>query len=380
MGIPFMDLAAAHRPLKAEIMQAVSAALDRAAFVGGEQVASFEREYADYIGSAHCIGVGSGTDALRLALLAAGIKAGDDVITSPHTFIATAEAISQCGARPVFVDIDPLTFALDAAQIEAAITPRTRAIVPVHLYGQPADMDAIIEVAARFDLILIEDACQAHGATYRSKVVGSIGQAGCFSFYPGKNLGACGEAGAVVTDDKQLAERVRILRDHGQPRKYMHTLEGYNARLDAIQAATLRIKLRQLPAWTAARQNIAIQYQEGLARADGLQIPKTTDGCSSVWHLFVVLHEKRDQLRDGLEAVGVGVGLHYPVPLHLQPAYAGLGYAPGAFPQAERAARQCLSLPIYPELDPQQINTVITAVIKQCAVLGKSRTAPKKAA
>jgi len=355
--LPFLDLATPHRALREEILEAWSGLLERGAFVGGAEVEGFEAEFATFVGTASAVGVGSGTDALRLALEAAGVARGDEVIVPAHTFIATAEAVTQAGGRPVFADVDEATGALDPQAARRAITPRTRAIVPVHLYGQTADVAPLAALAAECGAWLIEDAAQAHGARYRGVAAGALGRAAAFSFYPGKNLGACGEAGAVTTSEPALAERVRMLRDHGQVEKYRHVCEGTNARLDALQAAALRIKLRRLDAGNASRRRVAAWYGERLA-GGALRLPEELPDRHHVYHLYVVRHPERERLREALAAAGIGCGLHYPVPLHLQPAYAALGHQPGDFPVAERWAAQCLSLPIFPEMTEAQVERV----------------------
>ncbi len=302
--------------------------------------------------------VGSGTDALRFALMAAGVGPGHEVITVAHTFIATTEAISQVGARPVFVDIDPRTWNIDVTRIESAITDRTRAIVPVHLYGQPADMEPIKTIAAKHDLMVIEDACQAHGARYQSEMAGSIGDLACFSFYPGKNLGAYGEAGAVTTHSRQMAEQIAKIRDHGQRVKYHHDLEGFNGRMDAIQAGILQVKLTKLAHWNDARRHYAKQYSELLNCKNGLTLPTELPTCRSVYHLYVITVDDRDALQAYLAEKGIATGLHYPVPLHLQHAYRHLGYQKGDFPVTEKVAKGLISLPMHPALEPEQIRYV----------------------
>jgi dTDP-4-amino-4,6-dideoxygalactose transaminase len=334
------------------------------AFIGGPQVAGFEEEFAEFCSSKFCIGVGSGTDALRFALMAAGIGPGDEVITVPNTFIATTEAISQVGARPVFIDVDKHTYTMDHQKLEDSIKiqNRPKVLIPVHLYGQPADMDPILEIAKKHNLIVIEDACQAHGGLYKNKKAGSMGAAGCFSFYPGKNLGAFGEAGAVVTQDEEIAHRIRMLRDHGQQRKYFHDIEGYNGRLDAIQAGVLRIKLKRLKRWNQARREHAAYYTELLAGIQNVILPEEADFAEAVYHLYVILVDNRDGLQEFLQTRGVNTGLHYPLPLHLQKAYAHLGYKKGDFPVAENAAKHLLSLPIYPEITKSQIEYVAKSI------------------
>jgi dTDP-4-amino-4,6-dideoxygalactose transaminase len=360
--IPYVDLKAQYRSIKPEIDAAIAHVLENAQFILGPAVAAFEKEFAQYTGAAAAIGLNSGTSALHLALLAAGIGPGDEVITVPFTFVATVAAIGYCGAKPVFVDIDPVSFTMDAAQIEAAITTRTKAIVPVHLYGQPADMDPIMEIARRHNLIVIEDAAQAHGAEYKGRRVGSIGDMGCFSFYPGKNLGAYGEGGAVVTGNPAYERTIRMLRDWGADKKYIHQLKGYNYRMEGIQGAVLGVKLKHLDTWTRARRRVAHRYHELLANTP-LQLPREADYAESAYHLYVVRHPRREELKKHLEANKVGCALHYPVSLHLQKCYADLGHKPGDFPVAERAARECLSLPIYPEMTDEQIQRV-AAVVK----------------
>ncbi len=358
MQIPFLDLARQHQALKQEILPLWAEILDSAGFIGGRHVAAFEEEFAALLGAPHCVAVGSGTDALRFILLALGLKAGDEVITVPNTFIAPTEAISQAGGRIVFADIDPRTYTIDPARIDAAITPRTRGIIPVHLYGQPADMDPLGTIAERHGLWLVEDACQAHLAEYKGRKAGTLGRAAAFSFYPGKNLGACGEAGAVTTSDATLAATVRMLRDHGQNKKYYHDIEGYNGRCDALQAAALRVKLKYLPQWTAARQAHAATYQRLLAGCPGLVLPTVAPWASHVFHLFVIQISRRDQVLAALTERGISCGLHYPLPLHLQQVYRHRSLPSGAFPVTEHCAERLLSLPMYPELTSAAIEHV----------------------
>ena len=358
MPIPFLDLKAQHASHRAEILASIGDVVDRCAFAGGPYVEKFEQEFAAFCRTGHAIGVANGTDALWFALLALGVGRGDEVITAPNSFIATAEAISFCGATPVFVDIDEHTYTLDPARLEGAITRRTKAIIPVHLYGQMADMDPIMAVAARHGLWVIEDACQAHGAEYRGRRAGSIGHLGCFSFYPGKNLGAWGEAGAVVTQDLHLAEKVRILRDHGQETKYHHSVIGWNGRMDGIQAAVLQVKLRDLDRGNAARRENALIYRGLLADVAGVRLEPPADHGTSVYHLLVVRVAGRDRVLEGMGRREIACGVHYPTPIHLQPAYAHLGLGPGSFPIAERSAREVLSLPMFPELTAGQIALV----------------------
>jgi dTDP-4-amino-4,6-dideoxygalactose transaminase len=368
--IPFLDLRQQHVSLLPELLGAVESALRAGAFIGGPEVEGFEQEFASFCGVPYCAGVGSGTDALRFAFLALGVRSGDEVITVPQTFIATAEAISQAGGSVRFVDIDPQTHTMDPAALEAAITPRTVGVVPVHLYGRPADMDAIMAIADQHGVWVVEDAAQAHGAKYKGRAVGSIGTAGCFSFYPGKNLGACGEAGAVVSRDATLIEQVKVIRDHGQARKYVHRLEGYNGRLDAIQAAILRVKLRRVAEWVERRRAVALWYGELLDGLPGIDPPLEPEYAWSVFHLYAIQAEDRDGLRAQLSAAGIGVGMHYPVPLHLQQAYAGRGWGPGSFPAAETVAAHTLSLPMYPELSRQLVEAVAAAVTEHSRTFG----------
>lgn len=385
--IPFLDLVTLHAELKEELNAVFNSALDTAGFIGGPMVQGFEQDFAQFCEAAHCVGVGSGTDALRFALMAAGIGTGDAVVTVPNTFIATTEAISQAGARPVFVDIDEATYNLDpeklreyleencdidagaGALIDRRSGNRVAAIVPVHLYGQMADMDPILELAEKYNLIVIEDACQAHGAEYFSKKqnrwckAGSMGRAAAFSFYPGKNLGACGEAGAVTTNDAELAQTIRILRDHGQAQKYYHDLEGYNGRLDAIQAGILRVKLGHLPEWTTLRRAAVTRYRELFTdEAATVRLPYEPEWTKAVYHLFVVRVENRDGLIKQLASVGIGTGIHYPIPLHLQKAYAALGHKCGDFRVTERVAAEIVSLPMFPQLRAHQQERVATEV------------------
>jgi dTDP-4-amino-4,6-dideoxygalactose transaminase len=362
MNIPFLDLKVQYRQIAAELKPVIEEIMSNGAFIGGPQVAAFEEEFAAFCGVRHCVGLSSGTDALRLSLMAAGIGPGDEVITVPHTFIATTEAITQAGARPVFVDIDPDTGCIDTRQIPNRITPKTRAIVPVHLYGQTADMDPIMEIARRHKLAVVEDACQAHGAGYKGRKAGSMGIAGCFSFYPGKNLGAFGDAGAVVTDDEKLAQTIRMLREHGQSRKYVHDMEGYTGRLDAIQAAVLRIKLKHLAEWNQARRAHAALYTRLLSNIPGVTVIKEAEFAQSVYHLFVILVDDRNGLQAFLAEKGVGTGLHYPLPLHLQKAYAAMGFRKGDFPVSERTAEHLISLPMFAELTPDQVGYVVECI------------------
>lgn len=364
--IPFLDLKAQYAGIKEEIDEAVLRVLASAQYVLGDEVSAFEREFAAYCGVEHAVAVNTGTSALHVALLAAGVGPGDEVITVPFTFVATAAAIRYAGARPVLVDIDPVTFTMDPQKLEAAITPRTRAIVPVHLYGQMADMDPILDIARYHGVQVIEDACQAHGARYRGRTAGSLGLSGCFSFYPGKNLGACGEGGMAVTNDAGQARTMRMLRDWGQDGRYHHVIQGFNYRMDGIQGAVLRVKLRHLETWTEARRSHAAHYTERLALSPEVVAPIEHGDRRHVYHVYAVRSADRAALQQRLQANGVQTGLHYPVPVHLQPAHADLGYRAGDFPESECAAAEVLSLPIYPEMTPAQIDEV-TALVRQVA-------------
>ena len=358
MEIPFLDLKAQNRALKKEILRFWEEILDAASFIGGKHVNGFEEEFASACSVKHCIAVNSGTDALRFIFLGLGLRPGDEVITVPNTFIATTEAISQAGGNITFVDINPDTYNMDPAKIQPAITPRTKGIVPVHLYGQTADMDPILAIAEKHGLWVVEDAAQAHLAEYKGRKTGSMGIAAAFSFYPGKNMGACGEGGAVTTNDTDLAAKIRMLRDHGQTRKYHHEIEGYNGRCDALQASALRVKLKHLPIWNEARRKKAQSYFKLLKNIDDVILPKVADGCLPVYHLFVVQVRNRDSVAEALKVKGIGTGLHYPIPLHLQKAYAHMGKTEGDFPVTEACARNCLSLPMFPELTEMQISYV----------------------
>jgi dTDP-4-amino-4,6-dideoxygalactose transaminase len=355
--IPFVDLQAQYRALKPEIDAAVLQVLDQAQFILGPAVAAFEKDFAAYCHTAEAVGVNTGTSALHLALLAAGVLPGDEVITVPYTFVATVAAIEYAGAKPVFVDVEPDYWTMDPAQIERAITPKTKAIVPVHLYGQPADMDPILDIARRHGLKVIEDACQSHGSDYKGRRCGSMGDLGCFSFYPGKNLGAYGEGGAVVTNDPALAKHVRLLRSWGEEVRYEHKYRAFNYRMDGVQGAVLGVKLRHLDAWTEARRRHAAEYTRQLAGTAAVP-PAERPGTRHVYHVYVVRLPQRDAYRTRLSDAGVQTGVHYPIPVHLQPAYRDLGYAAGAFPVSERVASEVLSLPMFPELTDSQISTV----------------------
>jgi dTDP-4-amino-4,6-dideoxygalactose transaminase len=355
--IPLVDLQAQYRSIKAEIDAAILRALDSAQFVLGPAVAAFEQDFAAYCRTREAIGVNSGTSALHLALLAAGVEPGDEVITSPFTFVATVAAIEYAGAKPVFVDVEPEYFTMDPAKVEAAITPRTRAIVPVHLYGQSADMDPILEMARRHRVTVIEDACQAHGAEYKGRRCGSMGELGCFSFYPGKNLGAYGEGGAVVTSDTAMAARIRSLRSWGEETRYEHKYRGFNYRMDGIQGAVLGVKLRHMEPWTELRRAHAAAYAVALSDTPA-RAPRERPGCRHVYQVYAVRLRHRDSWRERLAETGVQTGVHYPIPVHLQPAYQDLGYVAGDFPVAESVARDVLSLPMFPELTREQVRAV----------------------
>jgi dTDP-4-amino-4,6-dideoxygalactose transaminase len=386
--IPFLELVTTHLELEKELVSVFRSALKTGGFVGGPMVEDFEGEFAQFCGVQYCVGVGSGTDALRFALIAAGVQRGDTVLTVPNTFVATTEAISQAGGWPDFVDIDERTFNMDPQELQQYLEARchldratgrllnqkTRrpvtAIVPVHLYGQTADMDRILELAERYNLIVVEDACQAHGAEYFSRKenrwvkAGSMGRAAAFSFYPGKNLGACGEAGAVTTNDERIAQGIRMLRDHGQAQKYYHDLEGYNGRLDALQAGLLRVKLQHLAEWNRNRREIAHRYDQLLCPlGESITLPYEPSWCRAAYHLYVIRTKDREALRTHLAKAGIGTGIHYPVALHLQKAYLGLGYKQGDFPIAEKVTAQVLSLPMYPHLRPDQVQDVAKEVL-----------------
>ncbi len=393
MTIPFLDLVPSHAALKRELVKVFEAALETAAFIGGPMVEAFEADFASFCGVRHCVGVGSGTDALRLALIAAGIGAGDSVVTVPNTFIATTEAISQSGAQIVFVDIDEQTYNIDPEKlseylllhcdrgangtlVDRRTRTRVKAVIPVHLYGQMAHMDRILDLTEKNGLIVIEDACQAHGAEYFSPKnnrwckSGSMGIAAAFSFYPGKNLGACGEAGAVTTNDRTLAERIRMLRDHGQAQKYYHNIEGYNGRLDSIQAGILRVKLKCLGMWTDQRRAAASRYRELFEGEPAVKLPFVPAWSKPVYHLFVIRVDNREKCIRELRSAGIGTGIHYPIPLHLQKAYSNLGYRKGDFPVAERAADDVLSLPMFPDLTREQQDFVASNITSLISAIG----------
>ena len=359
--VPYLDLRAQYHGIKPEIDAAVLRVLESTQYSLGEDVAAFERAFAAYCNTHEAVALNSGTSALHLALLAAGVQPGDEVITVPFTFVATVSAIVYAGARPVLVDVDPRYYTMDAARLEAAITPRTKAILPVHLYGQPADMDPILAIAARHGIAVIEDAAQAHGAEYHGRRCGSMGQSGCFSFYPGKNLGAYGEGGALVTSDPGVAKQARLLRSWGEETRYEHAVKGFNYRMDGIQGAVLGIKLKHLERWTEARRDRAARYRSVLA-GSGVALPEERPGCRHVYHVYAVRVRGRDEVRARLAEAGVQTGVHYPIPVHLQPAHRDLGYGAGDFPVSEAIAADVLSLPIFPELTDAQIDIVAGAL------------------
>jgi dTDP-4-amino-4,6-dideoxygalactose transaminase len=366
VNIPFLDLKSLHHELEDELLEVFLRVLHTSAFVLGAEVKKFEQEFARYTGTDHCVAVNSGTAALHLVLASLGVGPGDEVITVSHTFIATAEAITAVGARPVFVDIDPDSYTMDPGLLEAAITSRTRAIIPVHLYGQVADMDPILAIADRHGIPVIEDACQAHGALYKGRKAGSLGIAGCFSFYPGKNLGACGEGGAVTTNDEELAKKIAMWRDHGSVKKYEHCFPGLNLRMEGLQGGVLSVKLKYLDHWNRQRRELASQYDAALA-VPGILKPMEMDYAHHVYHLYVIQTDNRDQLRQQLADAGIESGLHYPTPLHLQQAYASLGHGLGDFPVTERAASRILSLPLYPGMK-QEAAAFVASELESCHV------------
>ncbi len=368
MKVPFLDLHAHHAPHRAEFDKAIREVIDSNAFAGGPFVTAFEEKFAAFCDCQHAIGLGSGTEAIWLVLLAAGIGAGDEVITVPSTFMATAEAISYCGATPVFVDIDQRTFTMDPGALAGALTKRTKAIIPVHLFGQSADMDPILAFAREHGLLVIEDAAQAHGAEYKGRKVGSLAHAACFSFYPGKNLGAFGEAGAVTTNDDELAEKIRILRDHGQNRKYHHSMIGWNCRMDGIQAAVLQIKLKYLERGNELRRAHAQRYLQALRDVEGVIAPEAADYAKHVYHIFAIRVQERDEVMRLLEEKGIGCGVHYPIPVHRQKAYEHLGLGESSFPVSETTAAEFISLPMFPELTTQQIDQVADALRESVSV------------
>jgi dTDP-4-amino-4,6-dideoxygalactose transaminase len=358
MKVPFLDLKAQYESIKDEINAAIQKVIESCAFAGGPFVERFEREFAAFCQCKYCVGVGSGTEALWLSLIAMGIGSGDEVITVPNTFIATAEAISFTGANSVFVDIEEETYNMDPNLLVKAITPRTKAIIPVHLFGQMANMDPIMDLAKKKGLFVVEDSCQAHGAEYKGRSAGSIGDAVCFSFYPGKNLGAYGEAGAMVTNNQNLAERIKTLRDHGQLKKYQHRMIGWNARMDGLQGAILSVKLKHLSEWNEVRRNKAKLYNKLLANIDGVITPKEADYAKHVYHVYAIRVQNREKLITALADKGIQCGIHYPIPIHLQEAYRYLGLEKNSFPVAEKYAEEFISLPMFPELTKEQIEYV----------------------
>jgi len=365
MKVPFSNLHAQHQPIREQLDAAIGDVIDKSAFAGGPFVTAFENEFARYCECKHFIGLGSGTDALWLSLLALEVGQGDEVITVPSTFAATVEAIRHCGARPRFVDIDERTYTMDPALLERAINPRTKAIIPVHLFGQCADMDPILEIAQRRCIPVVEDACQAHGAQYKGRKAGTMGSLGCFSFYPGKNLGALGEAGGVATDDEELAAKIRVLRDHGQHRKYQHSLVGWNARMDGIQGAVLSIKLKHLDVNNVRRRAHGLQYDQLLGDVEEIITPFEAPHNHHVYHIYAVRVHDRNQILQAMAARGISCAIHYPVPVHLQEAYAYLGVEEGSLPVTERCAQEFLSLPMFPELTREQVRAVATE-LKSC--------------
>lgn len=379
LNVPFVDLQAQYRQIKREVDEAVGRVIENAAFVLGREVETFEEAFAEYVGARYCVGVSNGTIAIQLALQACGVTCGDEVIVPTNSFFATAEAVSTAGARPRFVDCTPDASTIDVTQIEAAINERTRAIMPVHLYGQAADLDPIFEIARRHNLLVIEDAAQAHGSLYKGKRVGALGDAGCFSFYPGKNLGAYGEGGAVVTNDGAVAKRLRMLRDHGSTEKYKHEFVGYNARLEGLQGAVLNVKLKHLDVWNDLRRAHAARYVEMLntisqsasqnagENKNHIMLPREMDYARHIYHLFVIELDERERVQEQLKRAGVQTGIHYPVPIHLQPAYVSYGHKPGDFPVAEAQAARVLSLPMFPELSEAQLAHVAQSLIAATA-------------
>jgi len=379
MNIPFVDLQTQYQGLQPEVDAAVLAVMQRGDFILGGAVTEFEKAFAAYCGAKHCIGVDSGYSALELIIRAYDIGPGDEVITAANTFIATTLGISNAGATPVLVDCDPETYNIDVNKIEAAITPRTKAVMPVHLYGQPADMDAICAIARKHNLYVFEDAAQASGARYKGRMAGSLGDAAAFSFYPGKNLGAYGDGGAVTTNDADIAEKIRLLRNIGQKVKYFHEVKGYNSRLDTMQAAVLGVKLPHLDDWNASRRRAAATYADLLADLP-LVTPTTVDYAEHIFHLYVIRVSDREALMEYLKKAGVATGLHYPIPIHLQPAYAELGYKPGDFPITEAYAETIVSLPIFPELDDEKVAYVANAIHEYMAARSEAERLPEAVA
>lgn len=375
-SVPFFDLKRQYRAIKDDVHTGIREVCESTAFILGDTVTAFEKEFATYVGAKYCIALNTGTSALHLAMRCLDIGPGDEVITIPMTFIATVWGISYVGAKPVFVDVDPISRTMDPAKLEAAITPRTKAVIPVHLYGQPANIGEIMRIADRHSVPVVEDAAQAHGAQYDGKPIGSIGRMGCFSFYPGKNLGAFGEGGALVTSDTALAGRAVALRDHGQSQRYHHDEVGYNYRMDGFQGAVLGVKLKHLPTWTQRRRDIATRYNEAFAPLvhDGLlEIPTEASWSKGVYHLYVILVPDRDKTREALQSAGVGTALHYPVPVHLQKAMSSLGHNLGDFPISERIANRCISLPMFPEMTDEEI-AFVTQTTRQVLMSGGRRS------
>lgn len=361
--IPLVNLKVQFASIKEEIYEAIERVLEKQCFIMGDEVNLFEKEFADFCNAKYCVGLSSGTAALHLALIACGIGPGDEVITVPYTFISTTEAISYVGGKIVFVDIEPTTYTINVEKLEQAITDRTKAIIPVHLYGHPANMSRIMEIAKKYNLKVIEDAAQAHGAMLNGQPVGTFGDVGCFSFFPAKNLGAYGDAGAIITNNNNITEHINLLRNHGRSEKYEHRIEGFNHRLDALQAAILRVKLKYLKEWTYARRKQAMYYGE-LLKDLPLSMPSESPGYYHVYHLYVVRTQERDALRAALKEEGIETGIHYPVPLHLQPAYFHLDYSKGDFPIAEACACSVISLPLYPELSKKDQNKIVKVIQK----------------
>jgi dTDP-4-amino-4,6-dideoxygalactose transaminase len=360
-NVPYLDLPAQIRGIRKDLDAAIARTLDNCSFCLGPDVVKFEKDFAKFVGAEHCVGFNSGTSALHIALMLLGVGPGDEVVTTPFTFVATSWAISYVGAKPVYVDVDDATMNLDPRLVERAITKKTKAVMPVHLYGHPFDIDPILEICRKHKLPLVEDTAQAHAAKYKGKIVGTFGEISCFSFYPGKNLGACGEGGALVTNNAAFAARAKSLREHGSTVRYYHDEVGFNYRMEGIQGAVLGVKLPHLQKWTDERRRVAHRYHQ-LLKDTPLQLPREAAYAESAYHLYVVRHPRRDDLKKHLDANGVGCALHYPLPLHLQKCYANLGHKAGDFPVAEKAARECLSLPIYPELTDAQIRRVAEAV------------------
>ncbi len=376
MSVPFVDLHAQYASIEKEVDAAIKGVLTRSDFILGEQLDLFEQDFADYIGTEYAIGVDSGMSALTLILKALGIGSGDEVITSANTFIATALTISAVGATPILVDVDPETYTLDLERLERAVTSKTKAIMPVHLFGHPEDMDPIMDIANRHGLYVVEDACQSHGATYKGRMTGTFGIAAAYSFYPAKNLGAYGDGGMIVTSDPGLKDSIQLLRNYGQTAKYHHAVQGYNNRLDTLQAAVLRVKLRKLDDWNAARRRHADLYDRLLA-GSGVETPPHMPEVEPVWHLYAVRTDLRDELRSFLQERGISTGIHYPIPIHLQLAYSQLGLKEGDFPVSERDALRMLSLPMYAELSDEQVHYVADAILEFCAEHGLGTELPR---